>query len=107
MVLQALKNMGAGVLDVCRVRLPKNGYAGQPLGEQPALLLLRGKAGRSEAPPGLICDALTALIEAGPLPACASLTPQARPAAAHPCLPLQGPPVRSAGSPQLGPVAPS
>ena len=66
------------MVHACRLRLPKNGVARQALGEQPALLLLRGKAGRSDAAPTHILEALTALIQAGGLPAAASLTAQAR-----------------------------
>lgn len=68
----------------CRLRYSKEGFPGQALGEQPALLLLRGKAGRFEAPPGLILDAILALIQAGHIPASAALIPQARlPAPTH------------------------
>ena len=57
--------------------MTKNGaFAGQALGEQSALLLLRGKAGRSEAPPGAIADAVNALMEAVHFPAAATINSQ-------------------------------
>jgi hypothetical protein len=60
----------------------KNGYggAGGPAGgaERPALLLLKGKAGRTESPPAAIADALGALLAAAQLAGAASITPQVR-----------------------------
>jgi hypothetical protein len=66
-------------LQELRLKLTKNGgYAGQALGEQSALLLLRGKAGRSEVPPGAIADAVNALMEAVHIPALATINTQVR-----------------------------
>lgn len=59
-----------------RVKLSKNGFAGGALGESCALLLLRGKAGRCEAPPGAIADAVNALMEALHFPASATINSQ-------------------------------
>ena len=56
--------------------MTKNGFAGQSLGDQPALLLLRGKSGRSESPPADVAEAVNALMQAVHFPAAASLTSQ-------------------------------
>lgn len=66
------------VAHVRRLKLSKNGFAGQALGESCALLLLRGKVGRCEAPPGAIADAVNALMEALHFPASATVNSQAR-----------------------------
>lgn len=68
-----------------RAKVAKNGYGGagpspspaQP--EHPALLLLKGKAGRTESPPAAIADAVGALLAAAQLIGTATITPQARP----------------------------
>ena len=62
-----------------RVKVSKNGFAGQSLGDQPALLLLRGKSGRSESPPADVAEAVNALMQAVHFPAAASITSQACP----------------------------
>ena len=56
--------------------MTKNGFAGQSLGDQPALLLLRGKSGRSESPPADVAEAVNALMQAVHFPAAASITSQ-------------------------------
>ena len=56
--------------------MTKNGFAGQSLGDQPALLLLRGKSGRSESPPADVAEAVNALMRAVHFPAAASITSQ-------------------------------
>ena len=61
---------------VCRVKVTKNGFAGQSLGDQPALLLLRGKSGRSESPPADVAEAVNALMQAVHFPAAAFITTQ-------------------------------
>ena len=60
----------------CRVKVTKNGFAGQSLGDQPALLLLRGKVGRSESPPADVAEAVNALMQAVHFPAAAFITTQ-------------------------------
>ena len=67
------------MLHLCRVKVTKNGFAGQSLGDQPALLLLRGKSGRSESPPADVAEAVNALMQAVHFPAAASITSQASP----------------------------
>ncbi|CAL5229689.1 g13058 [Coccomyxa viridis] len=73
---------GAAVLAVLqwlqdlRVKVTKNGFAGQSLGDQPALLLLRGKSGRSESPPADVAEAVNALMQAVHFPAAAFITTQ-------------------------------
>ena len=62
-----------------RVKVTKNGFAGQSLGDQPALLFLRGKSGRSESPPADVAEAVNALMQAVHFPAAASITSQACP----------------------------
>ena len=67
-----------------RGKVAKNGYGGagptpnpaQP--EHPTLLLLKGKAGRTESPPAAIADAIGALLAAAQLIGTATITPQAR-----------------------------
>ncbi|CAL8469671.1 g9212 [Coccomyxa elongata] len=59
-----------------RLKLSKNGFAGAALGESAALLLLRGKPGRCEAPPGAIADAVNALMDALHFPASATINSQ-------------------------------
>jgi hypothetical protein len=63
-----------------RAKVQKNGYGGGggPGGspERPALLLLKGKAGRTESPPAAIADALGALLAAAQLAGAAAITPQ-------------------------------
>ena len=61
---------------MCRLKVSKNGFAGQALGESCALLLLRGKIGRCEAPPGAIADAVNALMDALHFPAAATVNSQ-------------------------------
>ncbi len=56
--------------------MTKNGFAGQSLGDQPALLLLRGKSGRSESPPADVAEAVNALMQAVHFPAAAFITTQ-------------------------------
>lgn len=63
-------------LMVCRAKVTKNGFAGQSLGDQPALLLLRGKCGRSESPPADVAEAVNALMQAVHFPAAAFITTQ-------------------------------
>lgn len=58
--------------------MTKNGFAGQSLGDQPALLLLRGKSGRSESPPADVVEAVNALMQAVHFPAAAFITTQVR-----------------------------
>ena len=58
--------------------MTKNGFAGQSLGDQPALLLLRGKSGRTESPPADVAEAVNALMQAVHFPAAASITSQVR-----------------------------
>ncbi|KAK9831377.1 hypothetical protein WJX81_007406 [Elliptochloris bilobata] len=66
-----------------RGKVAKNGYGGGPAPnpnpgqpERPALLLLKGKAGRTESPPSAIADAVTALLAAAQFIGTASITPQ-------------------------------
>lgn len=74
-----------------RAKVAKNGgYGGaggpnpaQP--EHPALLLLKGKAGRTESPPAAIADAIGAMLAAAQLIGTATITPQARPLCARGC----------------------
>ena len=56
--------------------MTKNGFVGQSFGDQPALLLLRGKSGRSESPPADVAEAVNALMQAVHFPAAASITSQ-------------------------------
>lgn len=63
-------------MQCCRVKVTKNGFAGQSLGDQPTLLLLRGKSGRSESPAADVADAVNALMQAVHFPAAASITSQ-------------------------------
>ena len=81
-----------------RAKVAKNGYGGagnpnpnsaQP--EHPALLLLKGKAGRTESPPAAIADAIGAMLAAAQLIGTATITPQARPPCAW-CCPGAHPP---------------
>jgi len=58
------------------VKVTKNGFAGQSLGDQPALLLLRGKSGRSESPAADVAEAVNALMQAVHFPAAASINTQ-------------------------------
>ena len=51
-----------------RVKVTKNGFAGQSLGDQPALLLLRGKSGRSESTPADVAEAVNRSHAGCPLP---------------------------------------
>lgn len=62
---------------------------GAALSESAALLLLRGKAGRCEAPPGAIADAVNSLVDALHFPASATINSQAR-SPHNPC-PSAGP----------------
>ena len=66
-------------MDVGRVKVTKNGFAGQSLGDQPALLLLRGKSGRSESPAADVAEAVNALMQAVHFPAAASINTQVSP----------------------------
>ena len=58
------------------MKVTKNGFAGQSLGDQPALLLLRGKSGRSESPAADVAEAVNALMQAVHFPAAASINTQ-------------------------------
>ena len=61
------------------MKVTKNGFAGQSLGDQPALLLLRGKSGRSESPAADVAEAVNALMQAVHFPAAASINTQVSP----------------------------
>ena len=69
--------------------MTKNGFAGQSLGDQPALLLLRGKSGRSESPPADVAEAVNALMQAVHFPAAASITSQVGSLSHSPAVPFQ------------------
>ena len=60
----------------CRSRHAKNGWARNGATERAGLLLLKGKHGRSEAPPAAIQDALLALLDAARIPFAVSIVGQ-------------------------------